>query len=703
MVRKLFKHEEPHWITLKPSTTTDWDDCLQTLEGHSHTVNQTAFSHDSTLIASASSDRTIRIWQLNTSMCTQKLVGHTEGVNSVAFSHNSRLLATAAGDATVRVWCTKTGDCLQTYTGHRRGVLSAAFSRDSQRVASVALDGTIQVWGADTGACLQTTADHTTGLQLAGYSCILQELASEFSDEIDQTWQNKLVGCSEIIHGQRGLVQSTMLSRDLNLMAISTDSIIEILEVDTGKHRQTLKRGRSRFSIEVIDFSPDSKLLATTGPDEIVQLWCLATGKFIKTLAGHNLTITSVLFSPNSELVASSSWDHTIRIWRTKKDNHTHVIQGHTDTIYDVVFSPDSRLIASASKDGTIGIWCANTGGRLNELRGHDGGVDSVVFSHSSTHIASSSSDNTIRIWRLETGECTLVLEDPKPWPDLRWIAFSYDSEFVATAVGEHKIRIWDIDKGECVHILEGHTGCIESVAFSYDSIHLASISQDNTIRIWHAGTGQHIQSIDMGISVGDPVNFYYDGTHVACGPAFEPLKLWRVDTGQCTQIFKGEENWIASRSLGKPIFSHDSALLASCWTHEDDEGHPLGKSIRIWRVATGECTHSIPTRSKTKLLAFRPDDAYLQTNHGPIVLGSADSTCKAIEAAGNVPLDRPTDFGLSEDEGWITRDGEKLVWLPAEFRPGEWAVSGSTIVIGTWAGRIATMAFSESGDAVFI
>jgi WD40 repeat protein len=87
---------------------------LQTLEGHSDIVWSVAFSHDSTLLASASGDKTVKIWDASTGSLQQTLEGHSDTVRSVAFSHDSTLLASASFDKTVKIWDASTGSCHQT-------------------------------------------------------------------------------------------------------------------------------------------------------------------------------------------------------------------------------------------------------------------------------------------------------------------------------------------------------------------------------------------------------------------------------------------------------------------------------------------------------------------------------------------------------------------------------------------------------------
>jgi len=116
LMREAYKQEEPEWITTKPIIEDHWNACLQMLEGHSDGVMSVTFSHDSKLLASASYDKTVRIWDVGTGFLQQTLEGHSDGVMSVAFSHDSKLLASASYDETVRIWDVSTSFCHQIVT-----------------------------------------------------------------------------------------------------------------------------------------------------------------------------------------------------------------------------------------------------------------------------------------------------------------------------------------------------------------------------------------------------------------------------------------------------------------------------------------------------------------------------------------------------------------------------------------------------------
>ena len=123
---------------------------------HDHLANQCSFSHDGTMLVSASSDYSARIWAIPTMQLKVALVGHADDVDMAVFSPDDALIATCALDRTLKIFDLN-GQCLKTMTGHTGNVLSVAWSGDGKSLISSSVDGTVRQWDVATGAQINCT------------------------------------------------------------------------------------------------------------------------------------------------------------------------------------------------------------------------------------------------------------------------------------------------------------------------------------------------------------------------------------------------------------------------------------------------------------------------------------------------------------------------------------------------------------------
>ncbi|KAK3616559.1 hypothetical protein LTR22_027025 [Elasticomyces elasticus] len=457
IIRRSFRREVPMWATVKPTADETWSACIQTLEGHSDGVSSAVFSADSSRLASASYDATVKIWNASSGQCLLTLDGHSWGVSSVVFSADSSRLASASYDKKVKIWNASSGQCLRTLEGHSDGVSSVVFSADSSRLASTSWDKTVKIWDGSTGQCLRTLEGHSKVVSSVAFSADSSRLASASFDTTVKIWDASGEQCLQTLEGHSDRVSSVV-------------------------------------------FSTDSSRLASASFDKTVKIWDASSGQCLRTLAGHSDGVSLVVFSADSSRLASASYDKTVKIWNASSGQCLQTLEGHSSSVYSVVFSADSSRLASASYDKTVRIWDASSGPYLRMLEGHSDAVYSVVFSADSSRLASASWDKTVKIWNVSSGRCLRTLDIQSGLVDS--VVFSADSSRLASASYDKTVKIWNASSGQCLQTLEGHSSAVDSVVFSVDLSRLASASQDNTIKIWDTSSGQCLQTIQVGRSL---------------------------------------------------------------------------------------------------------------------------------------------------------------------------------------------------------
>ena len=150
-------------------------------------------------------------------------------------------------------------------------------------------------------------------------------------------------------------------------------------------------------------------------------------------------------------------------------------------------------------------------------------------------------------------------------------------------------------------------------------------------------------------------------------------------DATTCVATFKGH-----GKSVSSIAFSRDGQQLASA----SDDG-----TVKLWDAATGQCLQTFSFQKIFSSLSFDATGLCLCTDIGTICLDKASvAYATTVQAPPHHPRFR--GFSISADEAWITQDGQKLLWLPPEYRPTWSAVTGSTMALGCASRRVLFLRF---------
>ncbi|WP_328435677.1 nSTAND1 domain-containing NTPase [Streptomyces sp. NBC_00425] len=601
------------------------------LTGHHGAVNSVVFGPGRRLLASASSDGTVRLWDVAARRAVGELAGHHGPVRSVSFSPDGRTLASASSDATIRLWSVSDRRQIAVLTGHRGPVRAVSFSPDGRTVASAGQDGTVRLWDTRTHRETGRLPGHSGDVLALAYAPDGSRLASAGSDRTVRLWNPHTLRDVGVLSGHSGDVLAVAFSPDGRVLATGgADRTVRLW--DPATHRQTGLLAGHDDDVNGLAFGPGGHTVVSAGGDGTIVRWDVHTRRAVDSFSGHTDYVMAVAVAEKGDLLATAGFDGTVALWD---------LTGHTLSAYPVgelwkaAFSPDGRMLASAATDGALRLWDVARRTLVRTLTGHSGAAYAVAFSPDGRWLASAGADHTVRLWPVAAdGGAPIVLGGHTR--AVFDVAFSPDGRWLASASADRTLRLWRMSStggpaGTRATVLTGHTDFVNCLAFSADSATLVSGSDDLTLRLWNVSRGSLTTVLTAKGGSVRAVAFAPGGRSLASSGNDGVIRMWDVAGARVTGLLG--EHVGSVRGLA---FSPDGRSLASSGND---------RTVRLWDPARRRLVATLTGHTRAVWsVAYAPDGRRVASagNDGTVRLwdlGITDRVAALCRVVG--PVDR--------------------------------------------------------------
>ena len=512
-------------------------------------VDTKSFSPDGKLIVTASDDNTAIVWNVENGEAIDTLKGHTKTINSASFSPDGKLIVTASDDNTAIVWNVENGEAIDTLKGHTK-TINSAFSPDGKLVVTASDDNTAIVWNVENGEAIDTLKGHTKTVKSASFSPDGKHIVTASSDHTAIIWNvenNEAVDTLKYIDASL----PPSFSHDGKYLLYSGVPYLCMWNIEK-REKKILKAINCNSAV----FSPDGKHIVTTHFKKTV-VWNVDKNEPIDSIMyyGSREWSNKATFSPDGRFIVTAQDNGTsvIRDFNLKRNIGTFK---HLYYIDDAFFSPDQKYLVTYLANRTL------------HIKDITSKYESVSAWGNIRHVAVNANNDLLIT---EMGAINLKLSNPATNEYRSFYSantvhpvFSPDLKHIIASTADSSIIEWDVQSRKITRKLHGHKESINHLAYSPDGKHIISASSDSTIRIWDVTSGRQSDVFKKMDDVVQHASFTRDG-HKIVANTYNKMVIWDKNTKQeivCVPHERGGEVAISPDEQYIAYTHHDSLIV---------------------------------------------------------------------------------------------------------------------------------------------
>ncbi|GGU30054.1 nSTAND1 domain-containing NTPase [Streptomyces violascens] len=564
---------------------------------------------DGGMVLATASERSVRLWDVSNRRAPGQLSTLPQQLAAPTWvaARPGGVIATGHTDGTTRLW--SVGDprrprLLATLPGHTDAVTSVAFSADGRTLATTG-DTTVRLWNVIdpmNPRPLDVLRGHTNTVTSAAFSPDGRTLATGSWDHTARLWDlgdAPRTRTPAILHGHPAIVWSVAFAPDgRTLVSIGGSTLFWDVAHPADPKRINMVQGGAYQAA----FSPDGRTLADS--DRLLDLKDLTSGT-------HDDVVTSVSFDPGGRLLASASWDGTARLWQVVGGRALWplaALRGHTKFVRSVVFSPDGRTLVTCSEDTTLRVWDVGdprAPRQISVLTPEAGEVGGARFGPDG-HLLVVWAQRETGLWDLgDPARPRRLGRVPAGGPDVSMVSIRPDGRTLVTSTGESgSLRFWDIGDPRSPRELPSpfRSEPLADGVFSPDNRRLAAVHRADQA-VWLIDVGDPARPVEVKHLPG-PGSWLYtlafaaDGRQLAAGAADGRVLLWDLNGDPVPTVLTGHFSPVPTVA-----FSPDGHTLAT-------GGNDF--TIRTWetrldKVITRICDSAHPRLTRAEWAQYFP------------------------------------------------------------------------------------------------